>query len=303
MAKKRGEKENWLRKISLGRIVSIIFSLIIIMILISFLGLMTAVFIGPIPQGNVAVIHIEGMITSSGGFGGTTSAEKIIKFIHTAEEDKDIKAILLDINSGGGSAVGSDEIAQAVKSTEKPTVAVIREVGASGAYWIASASDKIYANRMSITGSIGVLGSYLEFAKLLDDYNVTYRRVVAGKYKDMGSPMKEMTYDEELIFQQTVDKIHSYFIEAVAENRNMTVNEVGSMATGRFVLGVEAKELGLIDELGSKQDAVVYIEEMMNITADLADYRVKAGLIDIFSSKASNSLTAIGEKETVSLQT
>ncbi len=153
---------------------------------------------------------------------------------------------------------------------------------------------------MAITGSIGVIGSYLEIDKLLDDYNVTYRRLVAGKHKDMGSPFKEMTYEEEGIMQDALDSIHNYFIQAVAENRELDVEKVRKIATGRFMIGAEAKDLGLVDELGSRQDAIEYIEKELNITADLAEYRMTASFSDIFASFAKNSLGLDGE---ISLQT
>ena len=121
-------------------------------------------------QGNVAVIAVKGMITVDQlpGFAMdyTAASTEIVSLIEEASENPRIEAIILDINSQGGSPVGSDEIAQAVKKTNKTTVSVIRELGASGAYWIASASDHVIANRMSITGSIGVVGSYLEFSGL-----------------------------------------------------------------------------------------------------------------------------------------
>lgn len=315
MAKKRGvrrssrsaeetPKQSFLSKISLGRIISVFFSIIIILILLSFLSLLIAVFIGPVPSGNIAVIPITGMITAeSSGYGAGTASSKIVPLIKEAEEKEEIKAIILDINSGGGSPVGSDEIAAAVKASEKPTVAVIREVGASGAYWIASSADKIYANRMSLTGSIGVIGAYLEFARMLDDYNITYRSVVSGKYKDMGSPFKELTAEEQNKLQKTVDQIHNFFVEAVAENRNMSKADVAKLATGELFLGVEAKEMGLVDELGSKDDAVAYIEEMLNITADLAEYRQKTGFFESLSAmKGSLGFSGIGENK-LSVQT
>lgn len=308
MVKGRDEKGSLLRRMSIGRIISILFSIILLLIALLFLGLIVSIFIGPMPHGNIAVIHISGFITAEGyRYGGSTSSANIIGFINKAEENDEIRAIILDINSGGGSAVGSDEIAQAVKAAEKPTVAVIREVGASGAYWIASAADKIYANRMSVTGSIGVIASYLEFAKLLEDYNITYRRLVAGRYKDMGSSFKELTDDEALIFQKTVDTIHEFFIEAVAENRNMSKDELRKIATGEFMLGVEAKELGLVDELGTKQDAVAYLEEQLNITAELADYMPRPSFYDILSTISRDSFTGLAglgkEKGEFSLQT
>ncbi len=305
MAKKRVDKVSLLRRISIGRVISLTFTIIMIFILFSFLGLLFTVFFGVIPTGNIAVIPIEGTITAgSAGYGGGASSSEIVKLIQRADENSEIKAILLEINSGGGSAVASDEIAEAVKRAEKPTVAVIREAGASGAYWIASATDKIYANRMSITGSIGVIASYLEFANLLEDYNITYRRIVSGKYKDMGSPLKEMTMEEEMILKDSISQIHDFFVQAVAENRNMPEESVKKIASGRFMLGVEAKEVGLVDELGSKTDAVEYIEEMLNITADLAHYTSKASLYDLFSARISNPLSGLasGDRQ-ISLQT
>ena len=148
-------------------------------------------------EGNVAMIPIEGVIvgTDSSGlfFDDSVSSLDTIELIEKADRNPNIKAIILQINSPGGSAVASEEIANAVKKTNKTTVAWIREAGASGAYWIASSADYIVSSRVSITGSIGVIASYLEFGNFLEDHNVTYRRLVAGKYKDMGSPMREMT--------------------------------------------------------------------------------------------------------------
>jgi protease-4 len=301
--KKRGAGEErvplW-KRISIGRIISIFLTLVIIFILLSFLGLFSIILVGPMPTGNIAVIPIKGTITTDQAYGSRTSSTKVSEWIKGAEESTEIQAIMLDINSGGGSAVASDEIAQAIIHAEKPVVAVIRDVGASGAYWVASAADVVYANRMSITGSIGVIGSYLEIAKLLDDYNVTYRRLVSGEHKDMGIPFKEMTEEEELIFQDALDSIHAIFIESVAENRNMPVEDVKKIATGRFVIGVEAKRLGLVDELGTRQDAIDYLEKELNITADLAEYRMPASFSDIFASIAKNSIGLDGE---ISLQT
>src|SRR3990167_6506295 len=143
----------------------------------SFVSSFFTTFSESIESGNVALIKIYGPITTtdSGSFASSaTSSTDIVELIEKAEKNDEIKAIVFEINSPGGSPVASDEIGRAVKDAQKPTVAWIREVGASGGYWIASASDHIIANRMSLTGSIGVIGSYLEFAELLDRYNVTY---------------------------------------------------------------------------------------------------------------------------------
>jgi protease-4 len=191
--------------------------------------------------GNVAVIPLTGILLTESGdesfFEQTLTSKRVIDLIEDAAEDDSIDAILLEVNSPGGSPVATDEVAQAIKRAGKPTVTVIREVGASGAYWVATATDHIIANRMSVTGSIGVIGSYLEYADLLTRYNVTYRRLVAGKHKDIESPYKEMTAEEQAIVQKQLDALHAIFIDEVAANRNLSRETVAELATGNIYLG------------------------------------------------------------------
>ena len=274
--------------------------LIIFLVIICFLLLwiIISLFVSVKSFGNVALIPIKGVITvegtSSFGSEGASSTE-IIEFIQDAEKDSSIEAILFDINSPGGSAVASKEIADAVKRTTKPTYAVIREVGASGAYWVASATDHIMANELSITGSIGVISSYIEFAGLLDRYNMTYQRLTAGKYKDLGDPFKELQLDERGILLRKLDIIHEYFIADVAENRNITVEELRKIATGEFYLGSEALEFGLIDSLGDIEKAKELIKQELNITkVELAKYEKLKTLIDVLSGVFSEQSFFVG---------
>lgn len=227
----------------------------------------------PVVDYNTAVIPINGPITvdsSSGWFSDSTvSSTDTIELIEKAKNDPNVKAIIFEINSPGGSPVATDEIAMKIKSLKEDnitTVSWIRETGASGAYWIASSTDHIIANRMSIVGSIGVFGSYIEWYGLMDDYNVTYKRLVAGEYKDTGIPYRPMTEKEELYLQTKLDKLHDFFIRQVAENRNMSYAEVKLLATGEIFLGVEAIDNGLIDELGSEQQALDYVQSAINET-------------------------------------
>ncbi len=224
----------------------------------------------PVVDYNTAIITINGPITvdaSSGWFAdSTTSSTETIELIEKAKNDPDVKAIIFEINSPGGSPVATDEISMKIKSLNESnitTVAWIRETGASGAYWIASSTDHIIANRMSIVGSIGVFGSYIEWYGLMDIYNVTYKRLVSGEYKDTGVPYRPMTEKEELYIQTKLDKLHDYFIKAVAENRDMSYAEVKLLATGEIFLGAEAIDNGLIDELGSEQQALDYVESQI----------------------------------------
>jgi len=289
MAKKKASK----KKSNLWDITKLIFKVISfgfsILAFIIFLLLFASVIAMFVPQediadGNVAVVPITGIISTGDEqpFGmNLAKSSDIIKMIEKAEDKTNIKAILLEIDSPGGAPVATDEIAQAIKDAKKPTVAVIRETGASGGYWIATAADKIFANRMSITGSIGVRGSSLGFSGLMKDYNVTYRRLVAGKFKDAGSPYKEMTPEEKELFQGLLDDLHDEFIGAVAENRQLPEEDVRELATGFVYLGSEAKKLGLVDELGNKKDALKYLEDKLDIKADPVVYKKKKTLTDV----------------------
>jgi protease IV len=262
---------------------------VIILMLVSFIfASISGLMINNVEHGNVAVIKLWGPITlgsSSSLFSETISnSNEIISLIEKAQKNDNIKAIIIDINSPGGSPVASDEISEALKQGNKTTVSVIREVGTSGAYWVASATDHIIANRMSITGSIGAYSSYLEFAGLLEDYNVTYRVIKSGKYKDAGSPFKELTPEEMHLIQERVDIIHNFFVEEIANNRNLSVDKVKDIANGMIYLGSESVDLGLIDQLGSFKEAINYIEDRENIKVQLVEYKVKRSFFDSFFS-------------------
>lgn len=251
------------------------------------------------PSGNVALIKVHGIIMSTGDsslFGQEiASADSIIKLIEKADRNPNIKAIIFEINSPGGSAVATEEIVNAIKKTNKTTVSYIREVGASGGYWTATATEQIYASRMSITGSIGVLASYLEFSGLLEDYNITYQRMVGGRYKDVGSPFKKMTPIEERMFQEQIDQMHDFFIKEVAENRGMPEAEVRALATGMFYIGAKAKQLGLIDEIGGREEAIAYIEEKLDIKANVAEYRREPTILDILAGIMNKNSFFVGQ--------
>ena len=280
-----------------GYAIFVIFILTVIgFIAAGILSLFAGVDVGSL-NGNVALIPIEGVIVGSENdflFESAAVSADIIELIEKADKNPNIKAIIFEINSPGGSAVASEEIADAVKKTNKTTVAWIREVGASGAYWIASSTDHIVANRVSITGSIGVIASYLEFPGFLERYNVTYRRLVSGKYKDIGSPFREMTSEEQEIFQKNLDAIRDYFVSEVAKNRNMERKDVDKAANGLFYLGIQAKELKLVDELGGKDEAIAYAEKKEGIKAEIAEYRKEKGLLGLLSDVLSKHSFFVG---------
>ncbi|MDP3728527.1 MAG: S49 family peptidase, partial [bacterium] len=169
--------------------------------------------------------------------------------------------------------MGSKVIADALKKVDKPTISVITEYGTSGAYWIASQTDYIVADELSIVGSIGVLGSYLEFGDFLEDYNVTYQRLVTGKYKDISSPYREMTEEEEELIMERLQGIHDYFVADVAQGRGMEIADVEDLANGLFYLGKDSVENGLVDYIGNKEYAIELTREMAGITeGEVSEY-------------------------------
>ena len=289
--KKREEKRSKLK--------SILLTIAAVLFVVFFIIPITFSAFSNFDYGNVALIPIEGIITGSGGSylgSSTISSKSIVEFIEEADKSDNIDAIVLEINSPGGSAVASDEIAAAVKNAKKPVVSFIREVGASGGYWVASASDYIIANRMSITGSIGVISSYLEFSGLMEKYGVGYERLVAGENKDLLSPYTKLEENKKAIVQKKLDTIHDFFIQEVAANRKLSEAKVKSIATGEFFLGVEAFNLGLIDQLGDKTTVEQYLKQKYGLEkVDFVTYQRKIGFLEMLSGVFSDYFFKIGE--------
>lgn len=251
-------------------------------------------------QDQIVVVQIIGPITSgeSQDFlsSGVASSSRIVKDLEKADENDAVKGIILEINSPGGTVVASEEIANKVKSIDKPVVSWIREIGTSGAYWVASSSDAIISDPLSITGSIGVIGSYLEFSELFEKYGVEYQQLTTGKYKDTGSPFKELTDDERRVLQGKIDKIHEYFVNEVASNRGLEKENVKELATGIFYLGNEAYDLGLVDYLGGKDLAINITKELAGIEdANIVVYEPEISLLDILSRLTSMPAFYIGK--------
>jgi len=279
----------------------------IVLVVLAFLSILSAGIIGlfillgssAAETGNVAVIEIKGPIMSneaSGVFtGDVASATDIIKLIEEADQDSAIQAILFEINSPGGTAVASYEIAKAIEEVNKTTVAWIREIGTSGAYWVATATDQIIASPLSATGSIGVIASYLDFSGFIERYNISYQRLVAGDQKDVGTPFRELSNAEEAYLQGELDIMHDVFIRTVAENRGLSEEYIRDLATGRFFVGLEALDLGLVDQLGSKAEAVAYIENVTGIDAELATFESPTTLADIFGGVLSRQSFFVGK--------
>lgn len=250
-------------------------------------------------DGEIALIEVKGVISSDGYgdvFTQTQSSEHILEQLDAANEDPFVDAILLKINSPGGAVVPSKLIAEKVKELDKPTIAYIQDVGASGGYWIASAADYIVADELSMTGSISVIGSYLVFEDLMEEYGVYYEELVTGKYKDLGTPYQKLNYEERNLVQGRLDSIHDFFVASVAENRGMTYDEIQALATGEVFLGLEAKELGLVDDTGNFDDAFDKAEEIANLNnAALVEFSYEPGFFEILSGSGVKFGEALGK--------
>lgn len=220
---------------------------------------------------SIAVIHIDGVIAGTGSsVNGVITPEDILYQLDSALSDDSVKAILLRIDSPGGTVAASQEIAMEVAyaAEEKPVIASVGDVGASGAYMVASQCDEIIALPTSAIGSIGVITEIPNVSGLLDKLGVEFTVLTAGKYKDAGSPYRSLTPTETELIQQEVDNAYEEFISIVAEGRDLPEAKVREMATGWAYSAREGEKLGLVDTLGTYNDAVDRAAELGGIDGD-----------------------------------
>lgn len=221
---------------------------------------------------NVGIIYIEGVIGSgrsyAGLLGDTVGSDQILGYLKEAREDPSIKAVVIRLNSPGGSAAGSQEIAseiEKVKGAGKKVVVSMGDVAASGAYWIASAADRIMADPATITGSIGVIIQMTNLKELYQKLGVEHETVKSGPHKDIGSSARGLTPEEISILQGMVDDIHQQFIDVVSQGRRIERRRVQALADGRTYTGRQALNLGLVDQLGNFHDAIDTAAEMAGL--------------------------------------
>jgi protease IV len=217
---------------------------------------------------NVAVLPIEGEIWPFYGLSNVpmvVTPDVVEDYIRMAEEDTNIQAFLFEINSPGGLPAASERIANSIKNSSLPSVGMIGDLGASGGYMVAAATDHLIASPFSIVGSIGVNASYVENSKQNEEDGLTYVQLIAGKYKDSGDPNKPLTDEERALIQRDLDEVHKKFIELVAEYRGLSVEKVTELADGSTVTGVRAKEIGLVDGVGGRNEARKALSSILNI--------------------------------------
>lgn len=236
----------------------------------------TAAFFNFDSSGKVATIQLDGQITSSSSSSafspaGITPAN--VRELNQKAKEQGASAIIYEWNSGGGAVVASKEIMRSIQSVDVPTVCRFRDIAASGAYLASLGCDTIVADSASLTGSIGVRSSYLEFSETLDKLGIEYVNITSGEHKEAGSQYQNASEEDIRRLQETTDKVHEQFISLVEENRNLTQEEVENVSTGKLFLGSEAKEVKLVDRLGGRQVAV---DEAENLSGkDLTTFKVE----------------------------
>jgi protease-4 len=235
------------------------------------------------PTYNVAEVAVEGPITRDDG-GNTpiptgpvgATADEIAEQIEAADEDPAAEALVVRLNTPGGEVVPSEDIRNAAERFDGPTVAYATDVCASGGYWIASGCDEIWARKPSIVGSIGVIGSRPNVADLADRLGVTYEQFTAGEYKDAGTPLKEIEEDEREYLQGIIDGLYDRFVDRVAEGRELSEGEIRD-TEARIYLGDEAAEMGLVDELGTREDVTDRLEEELGQDVTVREFEPQRG--------------------------
>jgi protease-4 len=225
----------------------------------------------------IALIFAEGNIVDGKASDGTIGSATLAATIRQAREDDKVKAVVMRVNSPGGSALASDVIWREVKKTKeagKPFYVSMGDVAASGGYYISAFADKIYAEPNTITGSIGVLGVMLNTEKLMENkIGLSFDRVTTHQYADLGNPNRPMLKSEETIIQQGVDSVYKTFMTVVKEGRGFAkLSDVDSIAQGRVWSGEDAKAIKLVDEIGGLDDAIKAVAAKASLGED---YQVK----------------------------
>lgn len=216
-------------------------------------------------QPQVAVLPIHGFISRDLEI-RSFDMEDTLSLIEDSDSDPKIAAIVLDIDSSGGTPVATEMLMRAIASTEKPVVAWIGGTGASGGYFVASASDYIVSDPLSITGSVGAYSQVPSAEGLLEKIGLKIYTFSSGEFKSMGSPERNMTEKEMELMQGVIDEIHKELFSGVVERRNLTTEQAAIVSDGRILLGKQALGLGLVDEIGGRETAISRAAKMANVT-------------------------------------
>jgi protease IV len=246
----------------------------------------------------IAVFDVEGTIQDTGEASLLSSAtynhRAFMDKLKMAEENDDIKGIILRVNSPGGGVVESAEIHEKIldiKKVKKPVYVSMGSMAASGGYYISAPADKIYASPETMTGSLGVIMQGYNYEKLAKKYGVEFQTIKSGPHKDIMSPTREMTGEEREILQDMIDNSYDQFVKIIADGRGMTEKEVREIADGRIYDGRQAKENHLIDDFGHLDDVIAAMKtDIGKKDAQVIRYTDEAGFGSLFSMGAQKML-------------
>lgn len=254
-----------------------------------------------IEEGNaskkIAVLEVNGAIQDTGD---VTSFFQSPGYNHSAfmenlehvKEDKDVKGIILKVNSPGGGVVESaeihDKLVEISEETKKPIYVSMGSMAASGGYYISAPADKIYASPETLTGSLGVIMQGVNYAGLAEKYGVEFVTIKSGEFKDIMSPSREMTEEEKNILQTMINNSYEGFVDVIASGRGLSEEEVRTIADGRIYDGRQAKEIGLIDDFGYFEDVTEAMKKNEKLAgAQVVSYSENFGFGSLFSMAAS----------------
>lgn len=254
----------------------------------------------------VGIVRVSGTITGGKGggdlFNSGAGAERIISELEKARKSDSIKAVVIRINSPGGSAAGSEEVYNEilkVRASGKPVIASMADIAASGGYYIASGSNEIMSDAATLTGSIGVIMEMEDLQKLFGKIGVGMNVIKSGKHKDIGSPMRPMTADEHHLLQLMVNDTYQQFLDAVAKGRagKLTYTQLKQLADGRVFTGRQALKLKLVDKIGGLQDSINLAGKLAGIKGEPRTVELgKGSWRDIFDSDSNDDSTAYARK-------
>lgn len=243
----------------------------------------------------IAVLSLEGTIQEVGpqGIFGEDPYQEFLSSIERAATDPTVEAVILKVNSPGGGVVESAEIHRQLvamkEEYDKPLYVTMGNTAASGGYYVSAPADKIYADAATLTGSIGVIMQSINFGKFAKEHGVEFDTITSGKHKDIMSPARDMTDEEEDILQGMVDEMYDEFVQVIVDGRGMEEKEVRKLADGRVYTGKQAKENNLIDEVGSFEDTLFDLQESEGLEeAQVFEYGEKQVFLSAFLKNAEN---------------
>lgn len=216
-------------------------------------------------SGQAAIIKLEGNIqpTQQSTFASSGITPEKVRELNYQAKKKNAEAIIYEINSGGGAVVASKEIKRAIQGVEVPTVCRFRDIAASGGYLISLGCDEVIADSATLTGSIGVRSSYIQYSGTLDKLGMRYINISTGEHKEIGNPYQNVTEEEKRILQNQTREIHDQFVSMVKEERDLNDSQLEEVSKSSIYLGERAQELGLVDSIGGRSKAYNVTESLV----------------------------------------